>query len=151
MRGKFRLPSPALVIACVALAVALSGTAVAAGVVPLAKRALVADNAKKLGGKTSAAIVSQASSAPGPASTAASLISTKSAPFSVGPGGEQIVTATCDAGSKATGGGFLNPTSALVLSAGAGPNADGSGWTEDLVNLSDTGTGVGVVTAVCAK
>ena len=44
-----RLPSPALVIAVLALFVALSGTAVAAGIVPLAKRALVADNAKKLG------------------------------------------------------------------------------------------------------
>lgn len=38
-----RLPSPAL---AVALFVALSGTAVAAGVVPLAKRALTADRAK---------------------------------------------------------------------------------------------------------
>jgi hypothetical protein len=53
-----RRPSPALVVAVLALLVALSGTAVAAGVVPLAKRALTADkaklanNAKKLGGLT---------------------------------------------------------------------------------------------------
>src|SRR5262249_13982399 len=47
-----RLPSPALVIALLALFVALSGTAVAAGIVPLAKRALVSDNAKKLNGAT---------------------------------------------------------------------------------------------------
>jgi len=51
-----RLPSPALVIAVLALFVALSGTAVAAGVVPLAKRALVADNAKKLNGLSAGAI-----------------------------------------------------------------------------------------------
>ena len=37
-------PSPALVVAMLALLVSLSGTAIAAGVVPLAKRALVADN-----------------------------------------------------------------------------------------------------------
>ena len=55
-------PSPALVVALLALFVSLSGTAVAAGVVPLAKRALtadkakVADNAKKLEGQTAAAI-----------------------------------------------------------------------------------------------
>jgi hypothetical protein len=60
-----RLPSPALVIAVLALFVALGGTAVAAGVVPLAKRALtadkakVADNAKKLGGKTPRQIAAQ--------------------------------------------------------------------------------------------
>ena len=47
---RFRLPSPSMVVALLALFVALGGTAVAAGIVPLAKRALVADNAKKLGG-----------------------------------------------------------------------------------------------------
>ena len=63
---KRRLPSPALVVAMLALLVALSGTAVAASlVVPLAKRALVADNAKKLGGKTRA----QVAATPGPATT----------------------------------------------------------------------------------
>ena len=39
-------PSPALVIALLALFISLSGTAVAAGIVPLAKRALTADKAK---------------------------------------------------------------------------------------------------------
>ena len=57
IKGRIPRPSPALVLAVVALFVALSGTAVAAGVVPLAKRALVADNAKKLQGKTTAQIV----------------------------------------------------------------------------------------------
>ena len=38
-----------MAVALAALFVALSGTAVAAGVPALAKRALVADNAKKLG------------------------------------------------------------------------------------------------------
>jgi hypothetical protein len=151
MRGKLRLPSPAMAVALVALFVALSGTAVAAGVPALAKRALVADNAKKLGGKTSAQLLAQAAAAPGPASSAAGLVSAKTAGFSLSPGGEQVVTATCDSGSKATGGGFNNPTSALVISAGEGPSADGSGWTEDLINLSDTTPGAGSVIAVCVK
>jgi hypothetical protein len=53
-------PSPALVVALSALFVALSGSAVAAGIVPLAKHArtadsaTVADNARHLGGKTAA-------------------------------------------------------------------------------------------------
>ena len=46
--------SPALVVAMAALFVALGGTAgaVVTAAVPLAKRALVADNAKKLNGVT---------------------------------------------------------------------------------------------------
>ena len=62
-----------------------------------------------------------------------------------------MVTAGCDAGSKATGGGFINPTSALVLSAGATTTADGSGWTQDLVNISDSTPGAGNVVVVCVK
>ena len=40
---KLRLPSPAMVIACVALLVSMSGTAIAAS--PVVKRALFANNA----------------------------------------------------------------------------------------------------------
>jgi Collagen triple helix repeat (20 copies) len=66
-----KIPSPALVIAVLALFVALSGTAVAAGIVPLAKRALtadkakVADNARRLGGKTPAQFAAQMRGAKG--------------------------------------------------------------------------------------
>ena len=51
-RRQIKRPSPALVVATVALFVALGGTAgaVVTAAVPLAKRALVADNAKKVGG-----------------------------------------------------------------------------------------------------
>ena len=48
-----KAPSPALVISCVALFVALGGTAIAAA--PIAKRALFANNAGKLQGKTAGA------------------------------------------------------------------------------------------------
>jgi hypothetical protein len=79
------------------------------------------------------------------------LLTTKTAPFSLPPGAEQAFTAACDAGSKASGGGFINPTPAPVLSFGSAPSADGSGWVEGLVNLSDTTTGTGSVAAVCVK
>jgi hypothetical protein len=82
---RFSHPSPALVVALVALFVALSGTAFAVGsaVVPLAKRALVADNAKKLNGQTPVSLLAQAAKQPGPASSAASLITIKTAAWSL--------------------------------------------------------------------
>ena len=54
MNLRMKRPSPAFVVAMVALFVALGGTAgaVVTAAVPLAKRALVADNAKKVGGLT---------------------------------------------------------------------------------------------------
>ena len=67
-------------VALLALFVSLSGTAVAAGVVPLAKRALtadrakVADNAKKLDGPATAALLQKAAQTPGPASSASGLV-----------------------------------------------------------------------------
>jgi hypothetical protein len=47
MRTGIRRPSPALVIAMIALFASLGGYATAATIVPLAKRALTADSAKK--------------------------------------------------------------------------------------------------------
>ncbi len=165
MNVRMKRPSATLVVAMIALFVALGGTAgaVVTAAVPLAKRALVADNAKKVGGLTATqlggaaatagakAALSESPAGPRPASTAASLVTTKSVPFSVAQGSEQIVTATCDAGSKAVGGGFNNPTNALVLSAGSSATADGAGWTEDLVNVSSSIAGSGTVVAMCLK
>src|SRR4029079_14442388 len=82
---RFELGAPALVVACIALFVALSGGAVAAVVVPIAKRALTADtamNAKKLGGKPPAQITSSLRGAQGPAGRAG-------APGGTGPAGPQ--------------------------------------------------------------
>jgi collagen triple helix repeat protein len=64
-----RVPSPALVVAVVALFFSLAGGAIGAAVVPLAKHALTADvanNAKKLGGKTPAQIRASLRGAAGP-------------------------------------------------------------------------------------
>src|SRR4029077_21047090 len=66
---KFKLSGPAFVLALIALFVALSGGAVAAGIVPLARHAITAGtagNALKLGGKTRAQLAQRFRGAPGP-------------------------------------------------------------------------------------
>jgi hypothetical protein len=164
---KPRRPSAAMVVATTALFVALTGGAIAAqqAIPPLAKnathakladhakvadRATTAANALKLGGKTADQIVASVP-APPPVSSVASLASSVPVNFSLNPSVEQNVTATCPAGSKAMGGGFSNPTNALVLSAGSFPTADGGGWTEDLINASSSTAGSGQVFATCLK
>ena len=144
-------PSPALVVAMVALLFALGGTAgaVVSATVPLAKRALVADNAKKLGGQTSSQLVSQASQAPGPASTAASLITIKQAPFALAANGQGDFTATCDAGQKAIAGGYVNPVG-TAFSVDTRPTSDGTGWSIYLL-ATESGPAGGVVEAICLK
>src|SRR5918996_731886 len=148
--------SPAFVVAMIALFVALGGTAgaVATQAVPLAKRALTAENAKKLGGKTSAQIVSQATKAaqtaakaPGPASTAAGLVTTTSQ--SVGtfaPNQEAAVSVVCAAG-KVIGGGFSSDGS--VFSFDSHP-ANDTTWRMYLVNGDETQPAPNVtVYAIC--
>ena len=95
---KMRRPSPALVIATVALFIALGGSAgaVVTAAVPLAKRALVADNAKKVGGQTPAEIAAAAATRPGPASTAAGLVTIKTA------AGRSLPMAAATSWSRAT-------------------------------------------------
>jgi hypothetical protein len=151
-------PSAALVVAMIALFVALGGTAsaVVSAAVPLAKRALVADNAKKLGGQTSAQIsakaasaaVSQASQVPGPASTAAGLVTIKTASGQVPAGGGQGFTISCDAGQKVMGGGFTS--SEIVLGLDSYPSNDTT-WSLFLGNLNDGAAANVSVYATCLK
>ena len=71
---RFRLPSPAMAVAVLALFIALGGTSFAAvEIVPLAKRALVANNALKLNGQTLADIFLAAGAKIGEPSCAACL------------------------------------------------------------------------------
>ena len=151
MLSKLRLPSPALVVASIALFVALGGTAVAAGVVPLAKRALQADNAKKLGGRTPAQIVSRAAAQPGPASSAAALVATRTAAFTLNPQEQKMIAAPCAAGEKAVGGGFTYEGNALVLALDSIPTGDGAGWQVFLLNASEQNGASGSVQAVCIR
>ena len=155
MSVRFKRPSPAFVVATIALFVALGGTAGAVAVVPLAKRALVADNAKKLGGFTpvqlGVILLKASQQVPGPASTAAGLVTTSSASFTLTPSQGEIVNVSCGAGQKAVGGGFITRTTGLVASVGSYPMPEGSGWVEDLQNFSDTLTPQGTVFATCLK
>lgn len=136
-------PSPALVIALVALFVALSGTAVAAGIVPHAK---LADNSTKLQGKTAAQV---AQMAPQPASLAG-YITVKSAAFNLAADAENDFSAACDAGSKAIAGGYDNAVGA-VFQFESRPTPDGSGWRTYLANASSTAGVSGTVYAVCLR
>ena len=150
MNGK-KWPSPALVIAVLALFVSLSGTAVAAGVVPLAKRALSADkakqadNAKKLGGETAAAIVARAAQTPGPAGTAAGLVSAKQASDSLAAQTGREFVIACDGGKKVISGGFASDGS--VIAFDSRPISD-STWGIYLMNIGDGNAGV-TLYAVC--
>lgn len=145
MLSKLKFPSPALVLAAVALFVALGGPAVAASVVPLAKRALVADNAKKLGGKTAA----QIASLPGPATSAAGLAAVKSAGYSLNASEGKDVILACDAGQKAIGGGF--DSNGLILAFDSRPMGDGAAWAVYVQNVSSSQPASGNVYAVCVR
>lgn len=94
MRARISRPSPALVVASVALFVALGGSAVAAGIVPLAKHAFTADsatvakNARHLGGKTAAELIASASGPAGPTGPSGP-VGPAGPKGDVGPGGPQ--------------------------------------------------------------
>lgn len=151
MSRKLHLPSPAMAVALAALFVALGGTAVAAGVVPLAQRALMAENAKKLGGQTSAALIASAAQQPGPASSSAGLVSIKTGTWSLGPDGEADLTVACDAGSKAVGGGWDDPRG-YAHGWDSRPSADGSAWRIYLtISANAPSVQVGGLYAVCLK
>jgi hypothetical protein len=151
MDHKPHLPSPSLVLAAAALFVAFSGTAIAAS--PVVKRALFADNAGKLQGKTGAALVSQAvsqaSQTPGPASSAASVLSQKTASGQVAAGSLGTVAVSCDAGQKIAGVGYSAvPPEALLV--GSQPNGE-SGWTLTLINVDDSAPLNVTAYATCIK
>ena len=132
-------PSPALVVALIALFVALSGTAVAAGVVAHAR---LADNAKRLVGKTPAEI---AALAPAPSSLAG-YITVKTAAWSLNTQSDGNFTASCDSGQKAIAGGY----DGIALSVASAPASGGGGWTAHLLNVADS-TASGTVYAVCMR
>lgn len=150
MEGK-RWPSPALVVALVALFVSLSGTAVAAGVVPLAKRALIADNSKKVGGQSPDTIAAKAAQLPGPASSAAGLVTVKATPWSLAPDGMNDFVVTCDSGQKAVSGGYDDP-SGWAHAWDSRPTGDGGGWRITIdVSRSAPSQQTGTAYAVCLR
>jgi hypothetical protein len=140
-----KLPSTATVLATIALFVSLTGTAVAAGAVPLAKKSLFANNAGKLQNRTAAEIAAAA----GPASTAASLVSSVTSPFSLASQGEGDFSASCPSGSKAVSGGYTYTGNGVAASLDTRPTSDTT-WTIYLFNPSDTSV-TGSVYAICVK
>jgi hypothetical protein len=157
MLRRMARPSPAMVVALIALFVALSGTAVAAGIVPLAKRALSADNAKKLQGFTAARIAAAGAVAgshlPGPASTASNLVAVQAGTFSLAAGTatsspNATFSVACPSGAKAISGGYSSNFN--VQGADSAISSDGSTFSVLLVNF-DTNAATGVTYAVCLK
>jgi hypothetical protein len=142
-RSRIRRPSAAMGVAMLALFVALSGIATAAVAVPLAKRALVADNAKKLGGKTpgqlsasaltaARAAAQTAAAQPGPASTVSGLAVVKtSAAGALAVDEGKDFSIACDAGQKVIGGGFSS--NGGVFNLDSFPQSDTT-WVIFLVN-----------------
>jgi hypothetical protein len=176
MGRRLRLPSPAMAVALLALFFALTATAIAADVVPLAKRALTADkakvatNARKLNGKTAAQVAAtpgpatdaatlngqtaaQIASTPGPAgSIAAGAITYRSQSWSVSnEKGLARDTALCQAGEKVIGGGW-DQANGVVLTVRDQPLPDGSGWRVHM--FAESGNDLpasGTMWAVCLR
>ena len=161
-------PSPALVVAMLALLVALTGTAVAAGIVPLAKRALVADNAKKIQGKTSDQVIALASAnsrladdsshlqgktqdeivAMAQTKSVAGFFTLKQTNFSMPINSVFDYTLLCDAGQKAVSGGseYSQAPAYIVQSR---PSSDGKTWKIMLENPSKSDGAFGNLFVIC--
>jgi hypothetical protein len=142
---KLRRPSPALVVALVALFMSLSGTAVAAGVVPLAKQALFAKNAGKLQGKSARQIAAM----PGPASSATYLVGQNGEGFALAPGEEKEFTARCPETTKAISGGYKTRDNAPVLATASHRGELEHWWTFRLMNPSDSTSVTGFMSVLC--
>ena len=108
-----RKPTPAFVVALLALFVALAGTAnaVVDAAVPLARRALLAENAKKLNGQTARKVANT----PGPASTAAGVVTTRSKSVVITPGTAEFFTIDCEPNEKVVGAGYASDAAVLNL------------------------------------
>lgn len=162
-------PSPSLVISLVALFVALSGTAIAAGIVPRARLADRALNANKLqgltasgvwskpgpattlGGKTFEQVLALIASTPGPASSIQEHITIVSTGWAINPAQVSRTAATCPAGKKVIAGGF-DTSFGTPYALGSHPTSDGTGWVAVMATVDEgptQGAAGGSVWAVC--
>src|SRR4029079_8379045 len=92
----------------------------------------------------------EGAAAAGRASTAAGLISVKTAPFALSADGQGSFTANCDAGQKAVGGGYSNPVG-TAFSVDTGPTSVGSGWSIYLIEGTGNSVAAGIIQAICLK
>ena len=170
---KSKLSVPAFALAVIALFVALSGGAVAAGIVPLARHATTAgtaSNSLKLGGKTPAQLAKSLRGARGPqgiqgpagargpagpagpaGTSGAAAVTVHTQPYTLGPSADQKFVTSCGAGQKAVGGGYDSngdPTGA-VINLDLKPTAADDGWSIWLFNGDKNASHSGTVYAVC--
>jgi hypothetical protein len=149
-RIHIRKPSPGLAIALLALFAALSGTAYAANVVPLAKRAYSADNAAKLQGKTLAQVLA---SLPKPnVKSAQGLIVSKTLAISAPAERQWSGGAPCDSGMTPINAGYQTngPDSRLIASFPILGTSEGSGWWMVVQNMGPQPV-TGTMTIICVK
>jgi hypothetical protein len=151
--------SPALVVAMIGLFVALGGTAGASGQapVPLAKRALVADNAKKVGGLTAPQVAAAGAKAAlalspegaRPASTAAGLVVIKTQAAGIVPPGGSLpaFSVSCDTGAKVIGGGMSSD--GAIVTFDSYPKGDAA-WEVVVGNFGSGAANVSVY-AICLR
>lgn len=127
--------TPSMAVALIALFFALGGigTAATTAIVPLAKRALSADNAKKLERKS----LGEVAGMPGPATA-----TTKTAALTLAPSQVGYFTISCDSGQAAISGGYAYTGDVVVLALDTHP-LDAVTWRIFLANTSTT-TGVSV-------
>lgn len=158
---RIKRPSASFVVAMIALFVALGGTAgaVVTAAVPLAKKALVAENAKKLGGQTSAQITASAAAkgaqaalqqspaGPRPASSVAGLVTIKTASVQIAAEGVNGADVTCDSGAKVAGGGLSSDGAVVVIDSY--PKSDTT-WSAGGLNLGSAPANT-TVYAACVK
>jgi hypothetical protein len=160
-RIKRALPSPALVIACIALVVSLSGTAVAAGIVANARHANRADlaaralNSDKLQGKTAVQIAAAGAQAgaqlPGPTNSAAGLVSLKTqAGGQIAPNALSTLVISCDGGAKALSAGYSSDAPGALIAFEESPSSDTT-WALRIVNLDDQAAHSVTLYAICMK
>jgi hypothetical protein len=166
-KGRFTRPSPALVIALIALFVSLAGSAAATGVlvsskeirdgsirgVDLANRTVAASkllqgkgsgvDADKVDGLSSEQIAALA----GPASSVAGLLTTRTANYSLGANDVGDFTVQCAPGEKVTGGGSSSFGDLFLLDSR--PNTETS-WAVYVANMGDQSAAF-TVWAICAR
>ena len=156
--------SPSMIVACIALFVALTGTAVAgSGLISgssiknhtIAASKLTPNAISFLRGRQGPAGPAGPAGSAGPAGADGGFDPAKIV-YAAGPttdlpangtAGGQVLTATCPAGTKAVGGGG-QPV--IALQGFSGPTADGSGW--EIIVFNDTTVDIpnAFAVAVCA-
>ncbi|MFN2472147.1 MAG: hypothetical protein ABR583_14390 [Gaiellaceae bacterium] len=128
-----------MAVALLALFVALGGTAVAAA--PPVKRALFAQNAGKLQGKT----VKQIAAMPGPTNSVVRLLVTRTADFALAADEQKDVSVSCRQG-RALSGGFSSPG---TVTAADSRISDPQTYSVYLVNGNATAATSVTVQVVC--